>query len=72
MLTPYRSDLIGNAELVQRRIQPVEQGLQALFFVVDGDDDGKIDGTHRGSILQYEVPKTYCATRLRRYAVLAA
>src|SRR3989338_2401574 len=39
-------DLIRNAELVQRRVQPVEQALQALLFVIDGNDDGKLRGIH--------------------------
>ncbi len=42
------------AELVQRRIQTVEQGLQALLFVVDGDDDGKLGVIHKGGILPHE------------------
>ncbi len=46
-------DLVRDAELVQRRIQTVEQGLQALLFVIDGDDDGKLDSTHRGGILPH-------------------
>ena len=39
-------DLVRNAELVERGIEPVEQGLQALFLVVYRDDDGEFDGVH--------------------------
>src|SRR3989338_4954666 len=47
-------NLIRDTELVQRRVQPVEQGLQALLFVIDGDDDGKVDrALHKGGILPH-------------------
>src|SRR5450631_2029639 len=41
--------LIGNAERIERRIQPREQGRQHLFFVIDRDDDAElwIRGAHR-------------------------
>jgi len=42
-------DLIRNAELVQCRVQPVEQALQALLFVIDGNDDGKLEIAHRAA-----------------------
>ena len=41
-------DLVRDAEFVERGIEPVEQGLQALFFVVDGDDDGEFGMVHGG------------------------
>src|SRR3989338_1666845 len=41
-------DLIADAESVERRIEPVEQGLQAMLLVIDGDDDGKLKGCIHG------------------------
>src|SRR3989338_4657141 len=41
-------DLVADAELIQRRIQAIEQGLQAMLLVIDGDDDGKLKGCIHG------------------------
>ena len=40
-------DLIRDAELVQCGIEAVKQGLQPLFFVIDGNNNGKLGDIHR-------------------------
>src|SRR5262249_7540903 len=38
----HEDQLVAHLERVERRVEPREQRRQALLFVVNGDDDGKI------------------------------
>ena len=44
--------LVGDPELVERGIEPLEQGVEHLFLVVNGDDDAQFGRTDHGLIAQ--------------------